>query len=213
MVWSFTIIPRHRHFRPAYFCGCWLMTHRCLLPTQTLPHRPCRDSVRTHRTMTLQALLGQRWPNQTALWAGLDARRAMRELAYSQLYLTGSRSLAGLSTGFPLWSDLTSRMGSGNVRSCSRLCLPGERPLVSAHPSLPDGSILVAMTTPLAPLCVTRCSNSTLMPIKTASLDNQQAVRPLSPLHRRRLTKTDLMGELGHLLALPIYQLVLPFTT
>ncbi len=27
--------------------------------------------------MTLQALLGQRWPDQTALWAGLDARRAM----------------------------------------------------------------------------------------------------------------------------------------
>ena len=27
--------------------------------------------------MTLQALLGQRWPNQTALWADLDARRAM----------------------------------------------------------------------------------------------------------------------------------------
>jgi hypothetical protein len=26
------------------------------------------------------------------------------------------------------------------------------------------------------------------------------------------LTKTDLMGELGHLLALPVYQLVLPFT-
>lgn len=27
--------------------------------------------------MTLQALLGQHWPNQTALWAGLDARRTM----------------------------------------------------------------------------------------------------------------------------------------
>ena len=32
---------------------------------------------RTHQTMTLQALLGQRWSDQTALWAGLDARRAM----------------------------------------------------------------------------------------------------------------------------------------
>ena len=32
---------------------------------------------RTHQTMTLQALLGQRWPDQTALWAGLDTRRAM----------------------------------------------------------------------------------------------------------------------------------------
>jgi len=32
---------------------------------------------RTHQTMTLQALLGQHWPDQTALWAGLDARRTM----------------------------------------------------------------------------------------------------------------------------------------
>jgi hypothetical protein len=32
---------------------------------------------RTHQTMTLQALLGQSWPGQAALWAGLDARRAM----------------------------------------------------------------------------------------------------------------------------------------
>jgi transposase InsO family protein/transposase-like protein len=32
---------------------------------------------RTHQTMTLQALLGQRWSDQTTLWAGLDARRTM----------------------------------------------------------------------------------------------------------------------------------------
>jgi hypothetical protein len=31
---------------------------------------------RTHQTMTLQALLGQTWPDPTALWTGLDARRA-----------------------------------------------------------------------------------------------------------------------------------------
>lgn len=32
---------------------------------------------RTHQTMTLQALLGQHWSDQSALWAGLDARRTM----------------------------------------------------------------------------------------------------------------------------------------
>ncbi len=31
---------------------------------------------RTHQTMTLQALVGQAWSDPTALWAGLDARRA-----------------------------------------------------------------------------------------------------------------------------------------
>ena len=32
---------------------------------------------RLHQTMTLQALLGQSWPDSIALWAGLDARRTM----------------------------------------------------------------------------------------------------------------------------------------
>ncbi len=32
---------------------------------------------RTHQTMTLQALLGQHWSDQSTLWAGLDTRRAM----------------------------------------------------------------------------------------------------------------------------------------
>ncbi len=49
-------------------------------------------------------------------------------------------------------------------------------------------------------------SNSASMPTRGASLGNQQAVRP-----PQGLTKTDLMGELGHLLALPAYQLALPF--
>ena len=50
------------------------------------------------------------------------------------------------------------------------------------------------------------------MPIKIASLGNPQAMSSPSPLHKKRLTKADLMGELGHLLALPAYQLALPFT-
>ncbi len=32
---------------------------------------------RTHQTMTLQALMGQCWSDQSGLWLGLDARRAM----------------------------------------------------------------------------------------------------------------------------------------
>jgi putative transposase len=70
---------------------------------------------RSHQTMTLQALLGQRWPDQPALWVGLDGRRAMRESAYSQLGLTGPRSLTGLSTGGALGSLLSPRMGSGDA--------------------------------------------------------------------------------------------------
>ena len=46
---------------------------------------------RTHQTMTLQTLTGQHWPDQTALWAGLDARRMMLNQHIP------SRVLAGLA--------------------------------------------------------------------------------------------------------------------
>ncbi len=73
------------------------------------------------------------------------------------------------------------------------------------------GLIVVDMTTIWAPPGSTRCSNAASMLIKVASLGNQQALISPSPLHPE-LTKADLMGELGHLLALPAYQLALPFT-
>jgi hypothetical protein len=50
------------------------------------------------------------------------------------------------------------------------------------------------------------------MPTKGASLGNQQKVEATITIAPQGLTKTDLMGELGHLLALPVYQLALPFT-
>ena len=50
------------------------------------------------------------------------------------------------------------------------------------------------------------------MPLKAASLGNQQKVGTTLTFAPQGLTKTALMGELGHLLALPAYQLALPFT-
>lgn len=50
------------------------------------------------------------------------------------------------------------------------------------------------------------------MLIKAASLGNQQKVETTITFAPKGLTKTDLMGELGLLLALPVYQLALPFT-
>ncbi len=43
--------------------------------------------------MTLQALLGQRGPDQTALWAGLDARRAMLNQSIPSCVLHGRAPL------------------------------------------------------------------------------------------------------------------------
>jgi hypothetical protein len=57
----------------------WLLADSALMsasPASVVPPIMPRPG-RTHQTMTLQALLGQQWPDQTALWAGLDARRSM----------------------------------------------------------------------------------------------------------------------------------------
>ena len=122
-----------RRFRPACTCGCRLMAHRHLLHAAFVVPPITPRPGRTHQTMTLQALLGQRWSDQPALWAGLDARRTMRESAYSQRRLPRSRSLASLSTGLALGSDLTARMGSRDARPSSGLCVPGDLSLVWAH--------------------------------------------------------------------------------
>ena len=53
---------------------------------------------RTHQTMTLQALLGQHWPDQTVLWAGLDARRAMLNQHIPSRVLHGQAPLQAYPT-------------------------------------------------------------------------------------------------------------------
>ncbi len=50
------------------------------------------------------------------------------------------------------------------------------------------------------------------MPSKAAFLDNQQKVETTITFTPQGLTKAEQMGDLGHLLALPVYQLALPFT-
>ena len=45
----------------------------------TRPRQPTDHAriARTHQTMTRQALMGQSWPDQGALWVGLDQRRSV----------------------------------------------------------------------------------------------------------------------------------------
>jgi hypothetical protein len=50
---------------------------------------------RTHQTMTLQALLGQYWPGQAALWTGLDARRTMLNQYIPSAVLQGGTAPLG----------------------------------------------------------------------------------------------------------------------
>lgn len=120
-------------------------------------------------TMTLQALLGQRWSDQTALWAGLDARRAMLNQHIPSTVFQGRPPLQA----YP------------EAAHSGRFYRPEwEAQMLELHFDADQGCFL-------------------------GQLADSETTVTFAP---QGLTKTDLMGELGHLLALPAYQLALPFT-
>ena len=166
---------------------------------------------RTHQTMTLQALLGQRWPDQSALWAGLDARRAMlnehipssvfQGLAPLQAYLQAAHSghfyrpewEAEMLDLDRVFEYLANCRWFRRVRANGRLDLGGydyylgvswRNHMLELHFDAKQGCFLGQLT-------------------------GQQTTLTFPP---QGLTKADLMGELSHLLSLPAYQLALPFT-
>ena len=152
----------------------------------SLIHKRCHTVhskiERTHQTMTLQALLGQRWSDQTALWAGLDARRVMLNEHIPSGVLQGRAPLLAypqavhsVAPNRPEWEadmlDLARFFAS--LAQCR---------FFGGHERT-GGSILVVMTTIWGPLFTTRCLNCTSMPINLASLGNPQAMSSPSPLH------------------------------
>src|SRR6266567_1872112 len=86
-------------------------------------HEAARKEGGGVQTMTLQAQapLGQRWPDQKALWAGLDARRTMLNQHIPRWVETLAHCLTG-QYGGALGSLVSPRMGSGDARPGSRLC-------------------------------------------------------------------------------------------
>jgi transposase InsO family protein len=166
---------------------------------------------RTHQTMTLQALLGQRWPDQAALWAGLDARRAMLNKHIPSSVLQDRAPLQAYPEAVhsgrfyrPQWEAemldldrvfayLANCRWFRRIRANGRLDLGGydyylgtslRNQMLEVHFDATQGCFLGQLTS----------SESSLT---------------FAP---HGLTKIDLMGELGHLLTLPSYQLALPFT-
>jgi len=132
--------------------------------------------------MTLQAFLGQRRPDQTPLWAGLDARRAMLNEHIPSCALQGR-----------VFAYLANCRWFRRIRANGRLDLGGydsyfgttyRNRMLELHFDANQGCFLG----------------------QPAGSDTAITFAP------QGLTKIELMGELGHLLALPIYQLALPFT-
>jgi transposase InsO family protein len=166
---------------------------------------------RTHQTMTLQALLGQRWADQTALWAGLDLRRSMlnehipssvfQGLAPLQAYPQASHSGRFYR---PEWEaqmlDLDRVFAYlANCRWFRRLRTNGRLDLGGYEYSLGT----------------TWCNQvfELHFDANQGCFLGQAAGRDITiTFAPQGLTKPALMGELGHLLALPAYQLALPFT-
>ncbi len=166
---------------------------------------------RTHQTMTVQALLGQHWPDQTALWAGLDARRMMlnqhipSRVLHGQAPLQAYPAAAHSSRSYrPEWEaemlDLTRVFQYlarcrwfGQIKSNGRVGIGGYQYYLS---TAWHGRTLELRFDPL----------------QGCFLGQPEGLETTVTLAPQGLSKFELMGELADLLALPAYQLALPFT-
>src|SRR5437667_2448575 len=166
---------------------------------------------RTHQTMTAQALLGQTYPSHAALWAGLDERRQVLN------YHLPSRALAhqapleaypgAIHSGRfyrPEWEEeflslekvstyLTQGRWFRSVRTNGYFGLGSYQYYLGKH--------------------FARCGVAIRFdPDTTALICQPEGSEETIRLPAQGLTKAELMGELGVLQALPIYQLALPFS-
>jgi hypothetical protein len=175
----------------------WLLADSALTfasPTSAVPLTTPRPG-RTHQTMTRQARHGPTLAGSAGVM-GLPGLTPCR--ARVHLFPVGCCRVK--LPDRPI-RELLTRVGShaqhGKSRCSTWLASLGTwRPAAGFGAYGPTGgSTLGAMTTTLAPLGATRCSNSTSMPIRAVSWGNQQAAKSPSPLHKRRLAKTDLMAN------------------
>jgi transposase InsO family protein len=166
---------------------------------------------RVHQTMTLQTLLGQSWPDGTALWAGLDARRRMLNTHIPCRMLNGHAPLqaypeAGHSGRFyrPEWE--AELLDLNRVYRYLATCRWFRR--VAQNGSVALGGIYYYINPKYRgrAIEVTFDGERALFRAQVAGLAEAIEIIP------RGLTKVALMGEAGTIAALPVYQLALPFT-
>jgi hypothetical protein len=166
---------------------------------------------RVHQTMTLQALLGQSWPDPVALWAGLDARRTMLNEHIPCRTLGGRAPLQAYPearhTGRfyrPEWEMemldldrvyryLATCRWFGRVAQNGSVALGGTYYYI--NPKYGGRAIEVTFDAERA-----------LFRGQVAGVAEGIQIIP------RGLTREALMGEAGTIAALPVYQLALPFT-
>jgi transposase InsO family protein len=166
---------------------------------------------RTHQTMTLQALLGQHWSDQTALWAGLDARRSMLNQHIPSRVLQGHAPLQAYPqaahSGRFYRPELEAEMlDLDRVFQYLANCRWFRR--VRANGRLDIGGFDYYLGTTWRSHMLELRFDAT----QGCFLGQPEGSDTTITFAPQGLTKTDLMGELGHLITLPVYQLALPFT-
>jgi transposase InsO family protein len=166
---------------------------------------------RTHQTMTLQALLGQHWPDQAVLWAGLDARRAMLNQHIPSGVLQGQAPLQAYPEAAhsgrsyrPEWE--AEMLDLARVFAYLATCRWFRR--IRANGRLDLGGYDYYLGTHLRNQMLELHFDAT----QGCFLGQPAGSESILTFAPQGLTKTALMGELGRLLALPVYQLALPFT-
>jgi transposase len=165
---------------------------------------------RTHQTMTWQALLGQSWTDQAALWSGLDQRREVlntilpsRALGQPPLTAYPTASHSGRSYR-PEWeAELLDLRRVG-------VYLAGAEWFRQTNPqgqwSLGSYWYNLGRQFARRELAITFDQQTWEWICRPAGTD--QPIR----FAVKGLTKEALMGDLAQMLALPAYQLALPFT-
>jgi transposase InsO family protein len=166
---------------------------------------------RTHQTLTMQALLGQRWPDQPTLWAGLDARRAMLNPHIPSWVLQDRAPLQAYPQAVhsgrsyrPEWE--AEILDLDRVFAYLAKCRWFRRVRANGRLDLGGYDYYLGVTWRNQMLEVRFDTDQGCFLGQPAGTDITITFGP------QGLTKTELMGELGHLLALPMYQLALPFT-
>lgn len=165
---------------------------------------------RTHQIMTKQALLGQKYSSQVGLWNGLDARREVlntelpvRALKKAPLKAYPQAKHSGRYYQ-PQWEeDLLDLQRVGTYLGQSRWF---RRVKSNGHFNL--GGFGYYIGNRLIGKLLEIRFDPARMSLKCQPEESQEVLE----LPVQGISKTDLMGELGQLQALPVYQLALPFS-
>jgi hypothetical protein len=165
---------------------------------------------RTHQTMTWQALLGQTWTDQAALWSGLDERREVlntilptRALGQPPLTAYPTAQHSGRSYR-PEWeAELLDLRRLGDYLASGEWFRQ-----TNPHGQWSLGSYWYNLGRQFADREVAISFDQQRWEWICCPAGTVQATR----FAVKGLTKEALMGELAQVLALPAYQLALPFT-